>query len=156
TSKIIDSGQSALNTLQQDIQSIIPGTLSQPLLSDPLSDLKALLLGENVVLIQYQFPGFNIQPVGITIGPFPIVPPLEMGLQFGFGVKGDLTLGYDTAGLSADFTPTKDETAIYAPDPISEGIFVTEPSDLLLTGFIGLILEANLGIAQVGGEGKLI
>jgi hypothetical protein len=158
TSQFKDDVQSPGKQLAMDIQAIIPfGTLSLPLLTDPLDDLKTLLLGDNVVLVQYQFPQINNLGADFTLPPIPIVPPMTLELDLGFHISGDLTIGYDTYGFSSDWAQnarTYDITANLT-DPVSEGIFITSPTDLQLTGQIGLKLAANFGIVQVGGGGTL-
>jgi hypothetical protein len=157
TSSTANNGQSQLTQIENAIQQIIPGgTLSLPALTDPLDDLKAFLLGDNVVLVQYEFPKIDFpaynNPDIITL---PIVPPLALTLGLvNVGVSGDMTVGYDTYGFSPDWIPAQDNTAGYA-SPAAEGFFITDPSYFQLMGGVSLSLSADLGLVSVGGGGTL-
>jgi hypothetical protein len=133
----------------------LPGSFQLPLLANSLGDLQALLLDENVVLVQWQLPSLSIS-ANTTIGPFPIFPPLAIALQLGFGIDGGLTIGYDTYGLTTT-TPTmvgwdQDPTNL-SVGKLAEGVFIAD-ARMELTGSIGLSAEADLGVAQVGGTGS--
>jgi hypothetical protein len=129
----------------------LPGTLTLPLIANPLDDLKALLLGNNVVLVQWQLPNLNIPNLaGITIGPFYIFPPLALKLGLSFGIQGGLTLGYDTFGFTRAWATDKAKTG----DRITSGVFIQD-AHLVFSGSISLTAAADLQIVQAGATGTI-
>jgi hypothetical protein len=133
---------------------LLPGTLDVPLLSDPLDDLKALLLGNNVALVQWKLPDLKIPDLaGISLGPFFIFPPIALKLDLGLGLLGGITVGYDTFGFTSAWTTdaTNDNPSL---NLFNEGVFIQD-AHLAVTGSIGLTAEADLGVAQVGATGSL-
>jgi hypothetical protein len=162
--------------LQPYIQSVIssltsglPGSqLEIPLLSDPLSMLKAMALGENVVLVQYQFPPLPFTHLVNLKVPLPFsIGPLGVSLVLNCGFNGDITFGYDSYGFTHDWH--NDQTNLdylnnkQYPAPVGfdagtdlpEGVFVSDPTSLKFTGSIGLEASANLGICTPSGSGTV-
>jgi hypothetical protein len=172
----VDQNQPAyVKTVISSLTSGLPGSeLELPVLSDPLSLLKAMALGENVVLVQYQFPPLRFPNlVNLTV-PLPFsIGPLGVSLVLSCGFNADITFGYDSYGFTqgSGSAPgvdwhtdlTNPNFVISQPAPakfkaatdLPEGVFVSDPTSLKFTGSVGLVASANFVVATLKGGGTV-
>jgi hypothetical protein len=164
------SSLAAINNLVAPLKNLLPG-LQLPVLTDPLTDLRALL-GENVVLVQSTI-GFDIG-FQTTLATIPIIPPLVLKIDVGFKVQGGLTFGYDTYGFTSNWNgdpsinpplnPPTDPTNNFIFQNIAggssiladvlEGVFVSD-AHLDLSGSVTLKADVDLVAVQIGAGGTL-
>ena len=129
-------------------------TFDFPLLDKP-SDIIQLLFGKPVTLVQINVPTLTFNFTYMQ--DFPIIGPLVGTFEGGIGATINLSLGYDTQGLS-DFLASKN------PASLIDGFFFNthdpnDPSKLLpvatLTAEIAVGAAIDLGLIKAGVEGGI-
>ncbi|MFZ4550972.1 MAG: VCBS domain-containing protein [Aquabacterium sp.] len=146
-------------TLSQGMQNLgatlkKPGNaLNFPIFSDPFQTTLNLLLGQPADLVTFTPPNLQVS-VGFRMS-FPVFPPLYVGLGGEIKVQANLTLGFDTFGITESLK-TGDWTNVlngfYVSDNIVNGVDVPE---IILTTKIYVFAELNGGIIRGGVEGGI-
>jgi hypothetical protein len=148
--------QNLAQEVSNDLTSLLPGTLSVPLL-DPNQGpgiLLGTLLGQKETLFTYTTPSFgfsqDVPIVPLTEPGIEILPPFPIFLQLkpSIGVSASLSIGYDTHGLTESH-----------PNPL-DGFYFYNPSGgpasgITLTGEVKGDVTGNVAIIEVGGGADL-
>ncbi|MBD2200485.1 putative Ig domain-containing protein [Calothrix parietina] len=77
--------------------SVAGNGLKIPLFEDPSNTVLDLLLGNNVDLVTYKLPDFELK--GTITQVIPIIGPLGLSVGGSFDIKTQLGFGFDTSGL---------------------------------------------------------
>jgi Ca2+-binding RTX toxin-like protein len=146
----------ASNSLLEDLanEEFVDG-LAMPIFTDPTQGIK-MLLGQTADIITYE-----LQPLLVDFSyfqVFPIVGPLSVGIEIGFGFTLDLhEVGFDTFGYKRYA-----DGGFRNPEVIFDGFFfgdldengVDAPEITMLFSLVGSA-ELNLGIARAGVGGGI-
>lgn len=131
-----------------------PGNaLKFPVLTDPFGTTINLLLGKPADLVTFTPPKLEVA-VGFRIS-FPVFPPLSVGLGGEIKVQANLTLGFDTYGITEALKTGNWLNVLngfYVSDNIVNGVDVPE---IILTTKIYVFAELNLGLVRGGVEGGI-
>ena len=132
-----------------------PGSeyITFPILTDPFTTTINLLLGNPADIFLFTPPDLQVE-VGFRLS-FPVFPPLYVGLGGEIKLQANLTIGYDTYGITQSLATgnwLNVFNGFYVSDNVVNG---TDVPEVILTTKIYAFAELNGGIIRGGVEGGI-
>jgi hypothetical protein len=120
-------------------------SFSFPVLNSPVSGIFSLILGQDVPL--FEMTG-NFHFKSAEDQQYPLFGPLSVGFQSALNVDLHVDMGYNTLGVR-EFLKDGD------PASLLDGFFISNDTELKLSGFIGAVASLSGAVFSVSVQGGI-